>query len=57
MHLLRSVSDDDYDLRGLQLPTAIDNVAQDRFSGKLVDYLGTRRLHARALAGGENNNR
>jgi hypothetical protein len=50
------VTNDDNDLRGLQLPTAVDNVAQDRFTGKLVDYLGTRRLHARALAGGKYDN-
>jgi hypothetical protein len=56
MHLLGAMTGDHNDLLGFECTASVDHMPQQWFAGKFMDHLGTRRLHARSLTCGENDN-
>ncbi len=53
-HLFAAMPMHHADARGMQRAGCIQHMAQQRFTGQRMQHLGQRRVHALALAGGEN---
>jgi hypothetical protein len=56
MHLLGFMAGNHDNLCGAERTATVDHMLQQWFASQFMNYLGARRLHARSLACGENDN-